>query len=710
VLLGNSSIGTFSSSDNIDALFTISLRDGVVADVSCIIDVGQISLSASGKTYTKAEIASVASSSPEMLGAIKYALKDKISNQLSESFPNASVTSNTELPMYQDQRFLDEYILVFSSSFFNLNQSVDSNDFINGMLDVGFTVNYSFQLSALEGWNNTYTVLIPNSLTYKQTTGKVQGNTIQWELKNWDGSHPINEAGTSLYETNPTTSKDLKEKIDIGFRINCTNPDAVTLENVFLINLLSINNYDILPSFLSNENVLPSDAIRLCVQSNLLSWIEVYNKTLNPLNNELVSIIEDRAFNQTVHMLFAWDNMTTINVEEPYNKSNMNSLPPIRGIFKDDEISLNISNISSKAMFGLINAGAKATISGKDINFGQSLDELHKPYTGLLLLPSFVNLNGSDVFQWDENTSIAGSFSSTTANMYVKPEITANVDMEVKSTDLNLLSFFTGKTEVNVEVYMKETQQNSVISLPSMFSLPSNVNLSWMNADALRLCITENVFSKEDVELYLSEHRTHFKNISRTIIPSLIGNTQSDISSFENSLLWDGNISAMDGDNPVEVVSYIHSSYSLSCYFSIIPPSFKVSSQNLTFTGIPDQNVTYKMLFPSGVSIDVDDTLSRAYIESIGDRVQLCISFNSSEGNIIDVVSCKIHPSFLYIIGMFTPCILSVIITLILFIVVYLLRKKRNQSRGPGFYKKNHNEQDYSNQEYYVPPPPPSSR
>jgi hypothetical protein len=275
---------------------------------------------------------------------------------------------------------------------------------------------------------------------------------------------------------------------------------------------------------------------------------------------------------------------------------------------------------------------------------------------------------------------------------------------------LNLLSFFTGKTELTNGVYIREVQKNSVITVPSMFSLPSNVNISLLNADAIRLCIQEEVFSQQDVASYLDNHKVIFRNLSKTIIPTLKGNSQSDKTNFEESLIWDGNISTMDGTYPVEVVSYMHSSYPLAIHFSLFPPSFEISSQNLTFSGIPNENVTYTMLFPSGISINIEDTLNRAYVEKIGDKVQLRVSFNNTEGQIIDVVSCRIHPSFLYIIGMFTPCILSIIITLILFFVVYLLRKKRNNYRGSKVHHRDNGEQGFEKQDYYVPPPPPSSR
>jgi hypothetical protein len=686
------------------------MRDGVVADVSCVIDVEQVALSASGKTYTKADIISIASSSPEMFGAIKYAIKDKISDQLSQSFPDAIVSSNTDLPSYQNQQFHDEYVLLMTSSFFDLNRSIESTDFINGMMDVGFIVNYSFSLNALKGWNNSYTITLPNSLTYKRTTGKVIGQTIQWEVKNWDGNHSLKEAEMSLYETLPTISGDLNETIDLLFRINCRNPDAVSLEHVFSMKAVNLEEYNVLPAFLTNVNVLPSDAIRLCVQSGLLSWNSLYERTLVPLNSELISYIEDDTFNQTLDMVFSWDNDTTVDAPEPYNWSHMDNEPPVIGMFLDDDISLVLCDISSKAMFGLINAGAEVSISNSDVNLGQSLDDFQKPYTGIFLLPTSVYLNGSNMFQWDENSSISGSFSSTSAEPYKTPLIDSLTDIEVTSTDLNLLSFFTGKTELTISVYIKQVQKNSVIPVPSMLSLPSNVNISLLNADALRLCILEGVFSPENVADYLENHKMLFKNLSRTIVPTLKGNAQSDNTAFEESLSWDGNVSTMDGKNPVEVVSYMHSSYPLTFHFSLFPPSFDISSQNLTFTGVPNENVTYTMIFPSGVSINVEDTLNRAIVEKVDDRVQLIVSFNSNEGKFIDVVSCRIHPSFLYIIGMFTPCILSIIITIILFIVVYLIQKKRNSFRGSASYQKQNGESDFEGQDYYVPPPPPSSR
>jgi hypothetical protein len=71
-----------------------------------------------------------------------------------------------------------------------MNKTVNIPNLINGVLDLGAKVNYTFNLTANSGWNNTYTIILPNNILYQRTTGSVNGNKINWDLKNWDGSKP----------------------------------------------------------------------------------------------------------------------------------------------------------------------------------------------------------------------------------------------------------------------------------------------------------------------------------------------------------------------------------------------------------------------------------------------------------------------------------------------------------------------------------------
>ena len=49
-----------------------------------------------------------------------------------------------------------------TASFFHYNGSMNLTNFINGVLDMGATVTYHFNLQAEQGWNTTYVYVLPS--------------------------------------------------------------------------------------------------------------------------------------------------------------------------------------------------------------------------------------------------------------------------------------------------------------------------------------------------------------------------------------------------------------------------------------------------------------------------------------------------------------------------------------------------------------------
>ena len=117
------------------------------------------------------------------------------------------------------------------------------------------------------------------------------------------------------------------------------------------------------------------------------------------------------------------------------------------------------------------------------------------------------------------------------------------------------------------------------------------------------------------------------------------------------------------------------------------------------------------MIFPHGTTVVVNDTLEKAVVKKTDDgREYIEITFVTSEFGLMDTVSCKIIPSALFIVGLFMPCIISLIITAILVVVIYIIRGKRKRKRGMINDEEGKGFDGYKDQEYYVPPPPSSKR
>jgi hypothetical protein len=114
------------------------------------------------------------------------------------------------------------------------------------------------------------------------------------------------------------------------------------------------------------------------------------------------------------------------------------------------------------------------------------------------------------------------------------------------------------------------------------------------------------------------------------------------------------------------------------------------------------------VIFPHGISIEVSDPLNKTFWDKTKDgRYYLITTFSASEANLTLEVSCKMMPSALFVVGIFVPCIVSLVIVLILIIVIYIIRRKRKGKKIETPVE----EEDitsYEDEDFYVPPPPDS--
>jgi large-conductance mechanosensitive channel len=475
---------------------------------------------------------------------------------------------------------------------------------------------------------------------------------------------------------------------------------------------LDMSSYACVPSVFEIPASLPADAIRLCALNNLTSWEELSSISFLKYQQNVMKALVESSFNQSFNASFIWDDETTLNCSSVFTFEKIDENPPVIGLIRDDGVIVRVHSLSAQAFFGLINAGGFSAVDYNDVNFADVFDDAVLPVSSELLLPDQVLCNESNKTSWSTSTEFSRVFSSKSPPEYDSQKISRDYLVKVKNTDLNLLSFFSGKTEVNMGISFEKTRIISVMKRSSELSIPEGINLSFLNADAFRLCVDEGVFSSDEVDQYITHHEIELENTSRRLFPSIKGSAVTELDVFEDSLIWDRNISDMDEEDPVVLLQCMESTAPLSCSFSMFPPQFSFETQNLTFVGVAEETVTYNMSFPKGIVVQVLSS-SRPIVQKVSSEGNAILSVRlnaSEEGKVINVL-ISMQPSALYILGLFVPCIISVIITFVLFIVVYIIRKKRNLIRQ-GRQEPIHHDQNevYENEEYYVPPKPPSKR
>ena len=697
-----------SSDTSVESEINILVNEGASFNVDFSASVEYITLSANDMKYSKEDIRNAG---PELLGAIKYALKSDVVSQIKSSFPNCKIVSLNELPQYASDEFHDEFLVVLTADFFSLNESIYSSDLINGLLDSGVLVNYSFTWTSMSGWNNTYSLVLSDTFTYRRTNGDVDNARIRWDVYN-DEPVEKQEIGTiTLKDSNPTSDSSKNETVSLVFSLDCRKPDEINLTMRLNAHRLDMSSYNCLPAILTLPSSLPADAIRLCVKSNLTTYDQVKKNSLNSYINDSLFSLQSSSFNQSFNFNFLWDSQTTENLTKAYDIDEMDENPAITGLIIDPSVDIYLFNITGRALFGLVNAGAESNISKEEVNFADIFDTQTLNVTSELQLPQQVLFNQSNRVTWKKSNEFKGIFTSENPPVYQDQNISRDYIIEVKSTDLNLLSFFTGKTEVNLGIGFEKTRNIHVLKRSNALSIPEKIKLTYLNADAFRLCVEEDVFSAQELSNYLEDHESELENVSRRLFPSIKGSAVNNQKIFDESLGWDRNISSMNAEKPVKISQFMESTAPLSCQYSIIPPSFSFATQNLTFIGVPDETVTYNMTFPKGISIDIFSSSPQISKEiSKNGITQISVKLNASEtGKVVSMVF-SMKPTLLYIVGLFVPCIISVIITILLFFVVFLIRKKRNNFRQNKQMPPHSDQEGYENEEYYVPPRPPSSR
>ena len=692
----------------INATFNIELVSATNFSVNVEIIVNKLTLSGSGVTYNSEEIESIAKTDQLILGAIEYELQILTKNTLTQSFEKNNVKSLKILPSYEKSKFYNNFSIDLTPFYFNMADTVDIYSIVNGVLDMSAFVNYSFNLKAEPGWNNNYVFNLGTSFTFVRTTGSVYGTNIGWEVKNPNGNNPSVESEIQIKKVNATTSKLNSEDIFLEFVLNSKDPKTTVLNSNILLRSINIRSYDIIPDFINNLNFMSADGIRLFVDNDFLTWDIIYDKTVKSLQQSIKSTIEESFLNQTLDLIFVWDNGTTTDCIDPYNISKMDNKPNIKAILTNNSINIKIFNISSRTLFGLINSGADASISKDDINFGNNFDKIGYNYNITLYFPNNIYLDNKNIYTWNYTNPISGKFKSNNATIYNSEDKNSIIEIEIKSSDLNLLSFLTAKTELTFGVDLNAERNYNVTILPKEFVLPKEISLNYLNSDAFRLCVEENVFDENSVNNFLNDEKNNYEGLFQRLLPGLQVNSNIKRDVFDKSLLWDKDISKMDGNSPIKTSLYGHCSYPISFDFSIILPNFDIPAKNFNFTGLPNENITYKIIFPNSITIDVNDPLNRSVKKELDDgRQYFEITFSQSESNLTCEVTCKMRPSILFIIGVFTPCIVGLVITIILIALILIMRKKRKRKRAePKVVEEDLS--GYEGEDYYIPPPPNS--
>jgi hypothetical protein len=706
------------SPDNVEASLTCTFISGsyLIVQAQTIVN----SIDVFDTTYTRQAIEDMASTNQYIMGAIMLRLHDTLRTRVETAFTNADIDTMNALPSYENPYFIDMFSVNLTAAFFRFNGSLNLMDFINGVLDMGATVSYSFDLSAENGWNTSFQFSLPETMTlaYANTADtNPETNTVRWIVKNSTGIDRGIDATLSMESKNPTTQTSENQDISLEYILDTRAVTNITFIDSILLRKVNIRNYNVLPEFVTGLGSIPADGLRLFIDNGLLTWETFFNNTIRPIEQQTTSLLEQSSFDQNLSLFFSWDAQSTTNCSAPYNITHMDDEPVIRANFEDAGVDLRICEMPTRAFLGLINAGASATISSGDINFGEGLNGLMYPYTIELLLPSNMTLDGNASYSWNSTTPLSGVFSSDVQPNppYSTERIETLVVIDLAKMDLNIPSIFSGKTELTASVEIKEDDNLYVIRRTDDLWLPSKLNLSFLNADAVRLCVDENVFNEGQVTAFFSQKTALFQQRLSEVFHGLKVKGTIDMTAYRNSLMWDGDIATMEDAVPVVVSNDANEVYTVGFNVSLWPAELSLLPQQFTLQGIENQTVTYHIIFPRGININASEATGRPLIVGTTNdgREYVEVVFNGTVTEESSIITCVLQVSPVYVLGLFLPCILVFLLLVVLIVVIYLIRKKKGgfrRGKRKLFEPEDTEPVDYSDQEYYVPPPPPSKQ
>lgn len=706
------------SDNHVDAIVTCTFDSGSRLTVRTQMLVNRINVF--DTMYTRQAIEDMSTTNPYVMGAIMLRVHESMKTQVETAFSNADVNTMNMIPSYQKPYFIDDFQVNLTSAFFGYNGSLNLTNFIAGFLDMGATITYRFNLNAEQGWNTTFLYVLPKTLTlaYANTADtNPETNTVTWMIRNWVGNDAGKAAVLSVQSKNPTTIASEKEDIAIDYIFDTRSLDNISFIDSILLKKIDIRRYNILPQFITGVSSLPADGLRLCIENRLFSWSDLFEKTVQPIEQRTTPLIENSSLKQTLHFSFSWDPESTTNCSTPYNITSMDETPALRANFMDPHVQLMICQMPARAFFGLIHSGATAQISSVDLNFGLGLEGLIYPYDIILRLPNNLSLDGKNVYTWNKTAPIMGTFDSDIQPIppYNAEHTETRIEIELLKMDLNILSALTGKTELTASTKMKEDNRFYVIRRSNSFSFSPKINLTYLNADAFRLCVQENVFSETDIDVFLSGKTTRFQQRLSEIFNGLQVNGIIDRAAFSNSLVWDGDISTMDAVVPIVISNYATEVHTVRFNMSLWPAELTFAPQQFTLQGSENQTVTYRIIFPRGVSVNASETTGKSLITGTTNdgRSYVELAFDAGSPMLSTDLTCVLNASPVYVLSLFLPCILVFILLLVLIVIIYMIRKKKGglrRGKGKLFAPEDNEPVEYGEQEYYVPPPPPSSK
>jgi hypothetical protein len=620
--------------------------------------------------------------------------------------------------------------LQFNKSYLGMKEETKSvNNLTIGVLKMGADITTNFDVETDKGTKMFVEIVAPQDVTPSGTINATVGNTsttgtmytvetnyraVRYPLDNIVGTEK-KKATVSLNLASSSPLNITKESIEIESKLDL-NDFYMSINLDVVIKSIEIEKYKIdVPEKVHNLKFITADGVRLAVENGLASWEDILNNVTGKTKD-----VNEKLTNATGSDLTITYNWNEMSKNEGYDILDMGVTRPALRLSGSGSTPMSVKSgnttISRDALIGFLNAGATATFSSGKVDANYTM-------TITVVLPRDITFaepqnltRGTDIenreaYRWSDpaNKSISGMLKSTrpSAEKARSPEYAKDKTLATIVVDIPTITIGKGlipnPKEISADVKLDITAEIYRVSIETYgIELPEDVKFKYINADAIRLALSENVASLDNISsnIYVKTDSLN-DSLRKSFNDPTIGlsfeydwsTLREKDSSGKEKYIYD--LNNMKEDVPIRIrlkttFTYKMGGTSETASLAFIKSKLESAitlmkvSVPLSLQGIKGWDSRYRVIFPEGIVI-ADVSAPNAVIGNIGGRQYfeyLVEGVGMSEDPKVDLsVSIGITPMFLLTIPLIRIIVISLVAIIVIVIVYKVARRKKAKER-----------------------------
>ena len=343
--------------------------------------------------------------------------------------------------------------------------------------------------------------------------------------------------------------------------------------------------------------------------------------------------------------------------------------------------------LSPKLVLGALTAGATFRF-GIPIDLGWATEMEFVLPTGLRLdgLAPDGNSSGRMRYRWsspDGRGDIDATIYSAKAVRYGGDEVGITVSADFGAPGLDIGRLLTSASS-DVPVRVDAMMTMGTIGVPAAIAgyLPSNLTLTYLTSDLLRLLIAEDYVGDSDLASLLQELRPRIDGAMR----SALGKSARSSISYVQGSLQGYDLDRMDGSRPVEVHAWASGERTkhIDLFHSVLAShGLTTISQDFSFRGVAGWNVTYRMRFaPETKLADIAARGAKVVRGNDGGRDYFEVSFGREGGSAN--VTAYLEPTAGFLFSSLGPsvCPFTLLLVVLMAFAAFRVRRRRALRRS----------------------------